>query len=66
MSDKSLIVRTLKGIISRLDPKQSDVAICHLRDAIAAIEAVSAGRATEYARDDTIRNGVVGRVTPFR
>jgi len=69
MNEQPSVTETLNSIIACLDPSHADVAICHLRDAIAAIEAVGAGQATKYALKATIRDGMVsdgGRVTPFR
>ena len=69
MRDPTEISAILIDLINDLDPKNADVAICHLRDAIAALQAVDEGRSTEYAYFDDIRDGRVLRqanVQPIR
>ncbi|WP_299686822.1 hypothetical protein [uncultured Tateyamaria sp.] len=64
MADVTHIRSTLEQIVLDLNPAEHSVAIAHLRDALAAIDAVEGGDPTKYALHDALVQGeTVGNVT---
>lgn len=57
MVDPKDIKSTLHQIILELDPSRYGVAIAHLQDAIAALDAVAGGAPTKYALHDRLIRG---------
>ncbi|MEO1364310.1 MAG: hypothetical protein AAFU86_11105 [Pseudomonadota bacterium] len=65
MVDQNTVKTALNAVILELDPAKHDVAIAHLNDAIAAIDAVQGGGATKYALHAKLIEGEAN-VRPLR
>ncbi len=61
MVDVSKVNMRINRLIDALDPNTAEVAICHLRDAMSAIAAISEGKTPAYTMHDKLVNGRVIR-----
>ena len=57
MADVAHIRRVLDQIVEDLNPAEHSVAIAHLQDAVAAMDAVADGETTKYALHDSVVQG---------
>lgn len=59
MLDATAAKSALESVIEELDPVRFEVAVAHLKDAVAALEAVAHDEPTNYTRSGRVVNGRV-------